>query len=112
MAGESGEKPLGGRVSFVAIHLSHQGTKFAGGKQAPHLFMMDLDMAAHGEELFSFRHIDTGGDGDLLAGKVEVEASSGGLFEALSRPPDTLMNLVGPLVRAEADVAVDPQQSL
>lgn len=71
------------------------------------LLVVGFDVAANGEQLFALGHVDAGSDGDLFAGEVEVEAAAGGLFQSSPCPPDALMDLIGALVGAEANVAID-----
>lgn len=70
------------------------------------------EMTAEGEELFALGHVGAGGDDELGAGEVEVEACAGGFLEAIAGPPGGDVVLVGALVGAEAGVAVDAHHDL
>ena len=71
------------------------------------MLMVLEEMAADGEQLFPFRHVGAGGDVHLGWADVEVKAAAGGLLQAVARPPGGDIALIGTLVLAEADVAVD-----
>lgn len=74
--------------------------------------MMDFDVTADGEELFAFRHVNAGGNDELLGSHMKVEAAPGGLFESAARPPRPLVAFVGPFVRREANIAIDAHRDL
>ena len=89
--------PLGGE------ELSESG----GAGEFTELLVVLGEVATEGEKLIALWHVDAGGDDELGAGEVEVEAGAGGFWEAFAGPPGGDVVLIGALVRAEAGVAVD-----
>lgn len=94
--------PLGGK----------ELAEFFGAGEPAELGVVLGEVTAKGEELFALGHVDAGGDDELGAGEVEVEARAGGFGEAFTRPPGGDVVFVGALVRAEAGVAVDAHHDL
>ena len=89
-----------------------EASKFGGLGEGAELLVVLGEVAAESEELFALGHVNAGGDDELGAGEVQVEASAGGLLETFASPPSGDVVLVRSLVRAEAGVAVDAHHDL
>jgi len=110
------KESLGGAGEGLAVDRLHDFGKAGAGDKAAKLVMTGCsgsrEVAADSQELVTFGHVAASGDGDLGGVDVEVEAGSGGFFEAGARPPGSGVDFVGALVLGEADIAVDAHQGL
>src|SRR6202030_4400302 len=85
--GRVGGESFGWAGEAETFELVKLGAEVFSGEEGAEFGVMVDEMAADGEELFALGHVDTGGDGELRGAEVEVEATAGGLFEALAGPP-------------------------
>ena len=112
--GVVGEEAFGGPGEGLAVDGLEEAFEARLSEEAAELDVAggagSGEVAADGEELLALGHVDACGDGDGGGADVEVEATARGLFESGAGPPGGGVDLVGALVRGEADVAVDAHQ--
>ena len=119
------EEVVGGVVLAEALGWAGEGEAFrslplrgkelaelGGAGELAELGVVLGEVAAKGKQLFALGHVGPSGDDELCPGEVEIKAGPGDFGKAFSSPPCGDVVLVGPLVGAEAGVAVDAHHDL
>lgn len=108
--GMVGRKAFGRAGESHGIVHGKGAEECAAGDETLPLCMVFEQMAADGEALILFRHVNAGGDDELSVADVQVVSAAGGFGERAVRPPRALMSFVWFLVGGEARVAVDAEE--
>lgn len=116
-AEEIGSRMIGGEAArnarkLLGLESAEEFANFPVGQNAAEFFEVTGDMPANGEQLMRVGHIDAAADGNFLVRDSEVIAAVAARIGTMAMESGSNVLLIGFLVLAKADVAIDAEDGL